>query len=195
LINASPRSEHTCPSEMSKSFRLMEIAQNVFAEGQAQVDVLDLSRLTSEYGRQIHLAKRAFQRSKTGVLMSTVTVPRSHHLDRHGIELAAGIAEGDPDELLPTKIVAGLLHLSYQWLQIGRHAGYGPPYVRLTPRVVRYRRRDLVEWLRSRASIATAPRSAPALARRYEVGDEVSIGQAVSGLLSDHVLEGIDVTR
>jgi len=29
LINASPRSEHTCPGEMSKSYRLAQIAQNV----------------------------------------------------------------------------------------------------------------------------------------------------------------------
>ena len=45
LINASPRSEHTCPGEMSKSYRLAQIAQSVFVGEQAQVDVLDLSRL------------------------------------------------------------------------------------------------------------------------------------------------------
>src|SRR5262245_19021041 len=31
LINCSSRSEHTCPGEMSKSYRLMEIAREVFA--------------------------------------------------------------------------------------------------------------------------------------------------------------------
>ena len=31
LINCSSRSEHTCPGEMSKSYRLAEIARNVFA--------------------------------------------------------------------------------------------------------------------------------------------------------------------
>ena len=32
LINASPRSEHTCPGEMSKSYRLAQIAQSVFLD-------------------------------------------------------------------------------------------------------------------------------------------------------------------
>ena len=63
LINASPRSEHTCPGEMSKSYRLAQIAQNVFVEEQAQVDVLDLSRLTSEYRRQIHPCKACYSTS------------------------------------------------------------------------------------------------------------------------------------
>jgi hypothetical protein len=56
LINCSSRSEHTCPSEMSKSWRLLEIARDVFLnEGSGvEVEVLDLSRLASEYGRHIH---------------------------------------------------------------------------------------------------------------------------------------------
>jgi multimeric flavodoxin WrbA len=60
LINGSSRSEHTCPGEMSKSFRLTQIAQEVFAKHNAAVDFLDLSRLTSEYGRHIHPCKACF---------------------------------------------------------------------------------------------------------------------------------------
>jgi multimeric flavodoxin WrbA len=60
LINASSRSEHTCPGEMSKSFRLAEIARSVFVQGDVVVDVLDLSRLASEYGRHIHPCKACF---------------------------------------------------------------------------------------------------------------------------------------
>ena len=60
LINCSSRSEHTCPGEMSKSFRLTQIAQQVFVEGKAEVEFLDLSRLTSEYGRNIHPCKACF---------------------------------------------------------------------------------------------------------------------------------------
>ena len=63
LINASPRSEYTCPGEMSKSYRLAQIAQSVFSDEHAQVDLLDLSRLTSEYGRQIHPCKACFSTS------------------------------------------------------------------------------------------------------------------------------------
>jgi len=58
LINGSSRTEHTCPGEMSKSWRLLELAQQVIAsEGSFAVDVLDLSRCTSEFGRTIHPCK------------------------------------------------------------------------------------------------------------------------------------------
>jgi multimeric flavodoxin WrbA len=62
LINASSRSEHTCPGEMSKSYRLLEVARDTLADQRAEVDVeiLDLSRLASEYGRRIHPCKACF---------------------------------------------------------------------------------------------------------------------------------------
>lgn len=61
LITASSRSEHTCPGEMSKSYRLMEIARQVLASAEnTQVEVLELSRLTAEYGRHIHPCKACF---------------------------------------------------------------------------------------------------------------------------------------
>ena len=52
LINGSSRSEHTCPGEMSKSYRLCKVAEPVLTEHGLAVDLLDLSRLTSEMGRQ-----------------------------------------------------------------------------------------------------------------------------------------------
>jgi len=61
LVNCSPRSEHTCPSEMSKSWRLVKIAQQALAE--AEVEILDLSRLASEYGRHIYPCKNCFSTS------------------------------------------------------------------------------------------------------------------------------------
>ena len=61
LINASSRSEHTCPGEMSKSYRLVEIAREVCATSRnVDIDLLDLSRLSSEYGRNIHPCKACF---------------------------------------------------------------------------------------------------------------------------------------
>jgi multimeric flavodoxin WrbA len=60
LINASSRSEHTCPGEMSKSWRLIEIARAVLEADGTRVEVLDLSRLASEYGRNIHPCKACF---------------------------------------------------------------------------------------------------------------------------------------
>lgn len=61
FINCSSRSEHTCPGEMSKSYRLVEIARDTLAEaGGAELEVLDLSRLASEYGHNIHPCKACF---------------------------------------------------------------------------------------------------------------------------------------
>lgn len=57
VINGSARSEHTCPGEMSKTWRLVKLAEPVFTEMGYAVDVLDLSRLTSEFGRTIHPCK------------------------------------------------------------------------------------------------------------------------------------------
>ena len=57
IVNGSARSEHTCPGEMSKSWRLVKLAEPALAEMGFAVDILDLSRLTSEYGRQIHPCK------------------------------------------------------------------------------------------------------------------------------------------
>src|SRR5262249_55663411 len=51
IVNGSPRSEHTCPGETSKSWRLVEIARRAI-EGWArdeghrcEIEILDLSRL------------------------------------------------------------------------------------------------------------------------------------------------------
>jgi multimeric flavodoxin WrbA len=64
LINCSSRSEHTCPGEMSKSFRLVELAEEILrAAPNTEVELLDLARLASEYGRAIHPCKACFSTS------------------------------------------------------------------------------------------------------------------------------------
>ena len=58
VICGSDRSDQTCPGEMSKTFRLANMACEVVrASDGFQVDLLDLSHLTSEYGRVIHPCK------------------------------------------------------------------------------------------------------------------------------------------
>lgn len=63
LISGSSRSEHTCPGEMSKSYRLVEIAREVLSAAQSEVEVLALDRLAAEYGRHIHPCKACFSTS------------------------------------------------------------------------------------------------------------------------------------
>ena len=58
LISASPRTDETCPSEMAKTFRVTTAVRECLEkEGGFDVDLLDLSRINSEYGRQIHPCK------------------------------------------------------------------------------------------------------------------------------------------
>lgn len=59
LVNGSSRTEHTCPGEMSKTWRLIEIAKQVISREfpDFELDVLDLSRTTSEFGKTIHPCK------------------------------------------------------------------------------------------------------------------------------------------
>lgn len=57
LICGSARNDGTCPGEMSKTFRLLGLTREVLDQADIEVDVLDLSLLTSEYGRHIHPCK------------------------------------------------------------------------------------------------------------------------------------------
>jgi multimeric flavodoxin WrbA len=57
VVNGSPRSEHTCPGEMSKSWRMVELARDCLLAMELEVDILDLSRQASEFGKQIHPCK------------------------------------------------------------------------------------------------------------------------------------------
>ncbi len=58
LVNGSSRSDQSCPGEMSKTFRLVTIAKKIIEKERGfEVELLDLSRLTSEYGRVIYPCK------------------------------------------------------------------------------------------------------------------------------------------
>ena len=57
LICGSARNDGTCPGEMSKTYRLLNIVRDTFNDTGVLTDTLDLSLLTSEYGRHIHPCK------------------------------------------------------------------------------------------------------------------------------------------
>jgi predicted DNA-binding transcriptional regulator AlpA len=75
-----------------------------------------------------------------------------HHLDKRAGTLAE--LTGSDDDLLNTAQISKWLGLSVQWFEIGRSKGFGPPFVKVSPRCVRYRRSDVREWLRSRTHAA-----------------------------------------
>ncbi|RYZ96535.1 MAG: flavodoxin family protein, partial [Moraxellaceae bacterium] len=57
LICGSARNDGTCPSEISKTWRLTLLAQEELAAANIDVDILDLSLLTSDYDKHIHPCK------------------------------------------------------------------------------------------------------------------------------------------
>jgi multimeric flavodoxin WrbA len=57
VIVGSARNDGSCPGEMSKTFRLAGLAREVLAREKVEADLLDLSLLTSEYGRRIFPCK------------------------------------------------------------------------------------------------------------------------------------------
>ena len=57
LICGAARNDGSCPGEMSKTFRMTQLAKDVIEAEQLEVDVLDLSLLTSEYDLHIHPCK------------------------------------------------------------------------------------------------------------------------------------------
>jgi predicted DNA-binding transcriptional regulator AlpA len=83
--------------------------------------------------------------------------PNRHHLDSRAHKLAhEPDAAGPKDALLSTSQLAQWLGVSIQWLEIGRHRGYGPQFIRVTGRIIRYKRSDVLAWLDERAHRCTA---------------------------------------
>ena len=80
---------------------------------------------------------------------------KRHHLDRRAADIAAA-GDGPPDQLIDTKELASWLGVSRQWVEISRHRGWGPRFIRLGPRRIRYRRLDILAWLETRRHACTA---------------------------------------
>ncbi|SFV16086.1 flavodoxin family protein [Pseudoduganella namucuonensis] len=57
LICASSRNDGTCPGEMSKTWRMTQWARSTLEAREIEVDILDLSLLTSGYDQHIHPCK------------------------------------------------------------------------------------------------------------------------------------------
>ncbi len=57
LVCGSSRNDGSCPGEISKTFRLVQLAREVLEAAAIEVDVLDLSLVTSSYDLHIHPCK------------------------------------------------------------------------------------------------------------------------------------------
>jgi hypothetical protein len=81
--------------------------------------------------------------------------PKRFHLDKRVPSILAVDAAEDDDDLLTTRETANWLQVSQQWLSIGRHRGYGPPFTQCSTGVLRYRRGDVRRWLKARTFQST----------------------------------------
>jgi hypothetical protein len=82
--------------------------------------------------------------------MSKKPSPRRFLIDKRAARLAAA-SDDDDDRPLTTAEAADWLGVSTQFLEIARHRGDGPRYMRLGPRCIRYTIPWLREWCEQRA--------------------------------------------
>ena len=79
LISGSSRSEHTCPGEVAKSYRLVQLARAVLdGRPDVAVEVLELHRLAAEYDVAfipVRPASRPHRRCATGLVRAIQTIP------------------------------------------------------------------------------------------------------------------------
>jgi hypothetical protein len=83
-----------------------------------------------------------------------IAIPKSHHLDKRADLITA--SPGNDEEMIDTRELANWLRVSIQWLEIGRMRGYGPAFIKIAPRCIRYRKDAVRTWLEERAHASTA---------------------------------------
>jgi predicted DNA-binding transcriptional regulator AlpA len=75
-----------------------------------------------------------------------------YHIDARTAQIlallqTAAIAD---DQLISTKQLAALFGVSEQWVEITRHRGEGPKWVKISERCIRYRMAAVIAWLQER---------------------------------------------
>ena len=58
--------------------------------------------------------------------------------------------------LLTTKAVGQYIGAAEETVRSWRRTGFGPPFIRLSPRAVRYKREDVEAWLATNKRISTS---------------------------------------
>ena len=85
------------------------------------------------------------------------------------------------DDLLDlAKVEAGRISISPEWFEIARSKGYGPPFIRLSPRRIRYHRGTAKSYLLERMHRHTAEYADPEAPRQGRAaGSKVVDGKVV----------------
>jgi hypothetical protein len=91
--------------------------------------------------------------------------PKKLHLDRRVSQIMATeqpISDDQPihnDDLLTTSQLALWLGVTVVWLESCRRNGWGPPYLQVTPHLIRYRRDEVRAWLKQREKLSLEGRT------------------------------------
>jgi len=76
-------------------------------------------------------------------------IPKKLQIARRAHQIVALGADCPPDKLRDDHEMAEWWGLSPQWFRFARIGGYGPPFIELGPRLIRYRHDVCVAWLRA----------------------------------------------
>lgn len=82
-------------------------------------------------------------------------VPMRHGIDRRAHQIIEQDTSPEDDKLMTTLECANYLGVSEQFLTIARSKGYGPPWQRISPTVIRYSKIQLRTWLAERTYLHT----------------------------------------
>ena len=80
------------------------------------------------------------------------------------------------DRLITEQEAAAFLGVSVRFMQNRRVRGGGPPYVRISGRCIRYRRRDLIAWANDNLEAHTSARPAPTPEMQLASGGATAAG-------------------
>lgn len=79
----------------------------------------------------------------------------SNHSTPLRSQLRDDFMKADAEALLDQKTIAAFLSRTHSWCEAARHRGTGPRYVKLG-RSVRYRKSDVLAWLKANSTEATS---------------------------------------
>jgi hypothetical protein len=147
----------------------------IFDPANASTDV------DNRHGRRLAAALRRRGVSEDQIAMERAAqLQRKHNFDRRALAIIDAANAGSDDDLLTTAQMAVWFGVSEEWFGIGRSKGYGPEFVRLSPRRVRYRRGTAKKYLEERAHRHTGEYADPARPRQgREPGSRVVDGQVI----------------
>jgi predicted DNA-binding transcriptional regulator AlpA len=84
-----------------------------------------------------------------------------YHIDKRASSLLTAASGAPHPDTMTTPQAADFLGVSVKFMEISRSKGLGPPFVRVTPRIVRYLKSELIAWLQERRDLHASDYAPP----------------------------------